>query len=433
MLKTLRVSLLAGLYLSIFLCGYSFAAGSGAYRVDMPDARALAMGGAFVAVADSSAAVYYNSAGMTQLKQSEVSVGLSLIQPKEHVSLAGSGTRTKMQQDTFLIPNLFSVIKFSEKIALGIGATSSWGLGTEWAQDSFAKYVSTRTKLTNKDYLFSMAYKMNEHFSLGAGLVIDDSTIEKEKKVNLSPFGVSDGNVKLSADNVAAGFQVSGLYKLNDRHQFGFQYNSDIRRKYHGKVHLDDFTGAAQAYYGLSPNSSYETDVVSKSTLPQSVDLGYSYKPTDKLTLCADVVWMGWNSVKEEELAFPSETNANRLDLFNTGNPTNRDWHSAVSFALGTEYKAADRLRLRGGYYYHQSPIPQDTWDTSLPDANSHSVTTGFGYDVSKSLTLDFAYGVMFYNDRSINNNVGNSSGASIDGKYSQWINLAVITATYKF
>ena len=435
MFKIRQVSLLTGFLLGLFMCSQSFAAGSGAYRVDMPDARALGMGGAFVAVADSPAAVYYNPAGMTQLKESQIAIGTALLQPKAHAEPDG-GTKTKMQQQSFFVPNLFSVTKLSEKIALGVGVTSIWGLGTEWAQDSFAHYVSTRTQLENKDYLVSMAYKLNEQFSFGAGVVIDDSKIERQKKI--AQFGIaSDGNFKLVGKNASAGFQVSGVYKINERHQFGVQYSSEIRRKYHGKVHLDGLDDTALTLYGVPsgsfPNSSYETDVVSKATLPQSVDLGYSYRPTEKLMINADVLWMDWAAVKEEELGYPNETNGGRIGFLNQGNPANRDWHSAISFALGTEYKFAERLRLRAGYYFHQSPGPQDTWDTSLPDANSQAVATGFGYDITKALTFDLAYSAMFYDTRSIKNAVGDSVGGSIDAKYSQWVNLVSATATYKF
>ncbi|MBF0531348.1 MAG: outer membrane protein transport protein, partial [Deltaproteobacteria bacterium] len=281
----------------------ALAAGSGAYRVEVPDARALALGGAFVAVADSPVAVLYNPAGMTQIKQAEISANMSLVQPHE-MAHPDSTQKTKMQQKGFLIPSLFSVTPLSDKVALGVGVTSEWGLGTEWAQDSFARYVATRSTLRNEDYLITTAYQFSEQVSLGIGATIDQSTISKEKKMNQ---GGADANFKLDGDNTAAGFQVSGLYKLNERHQFGLQYNSDIRRKYHGKVHLD---GMNAGLMGTSfPSSSYETDVVSKSTLPQSVDLGYSFKPTEKLLLSADILWMDWSSTKEEELAYPSETN----------------------------------------------------------------------------------------------------------------------------
>ncbi|MBF0594405.1 MAG: outer membrane protein transport protein [Candidatus Omnitrophica bacterium] len=431
-----RLFLLLAVALMAACCSSAFAAGSGGFKVEVPDARALSMGGAFVGLADNASAVYYNPAGMIQLKKPEVSVNLSLVQPKGRENSDVKG-KTKMQQDSFLIPSMFFVSPVGEKVALGLGATSSWGLGTNWAQDSFARYAATQTTMQNHDYYITGAYKLTEQLSFGAGVVIDDSKAIKERKINqnLLGGGYSDANFKLEGNDAAPGFQLSGLYKFNDRHQIGIQYVSEIHHNYGGKVHLDNLNNNGLAAYGGGnfSSSSYETDVTSKATLPQSIDLGYSFRPTEKLTLNADVLWMDWSSIEQEAMVFPNESDPSRLAVLNAGNPANRDWHSAWSLGLGTEYKYSDRLRLRGGYYFHQSPVPQDTWSPSVPDANSHSIATGFGYDVTKALTIDLAYSAMFYDTRSIKNGVADGVGGSVDGKYSQWTNLVLLTATYKF
>ncbi len=417
------------------LASYSMtalAAGSGAYRVEMSDARALAMGGAFVGVADSPAAVFYNPAGMFQLSGPQVSVSLALLEPKMHAQPA-SGQKTKMQQESFLLPTTAFVTRLSDKVSMGVGVTSFWGLGTNWAQDSFARYAATTNSIQNTDYLVSASYRVSDQLSVGLGVVIDNSKVNKEKKFHQAG---NDGNFKLKGDNTSAGIQLSGFYKVDDKHQFGMQYSSAIHRKYKGKVRLDDIN---TAYWNAAlggpafSGSSYVTDAEEKYTLPQSIDLGYSYKPNEKLILGVDILWMDWSCVKEERLSYPSENNPYTLAFLNDGNPVNRDWRSAVSLGLGGEYEMSDRFRLRAGYYYHQSPIQQDVWDPSLPDANSNSIAMGFGYDITRAVTFDLAYSAMFFDTRSIKNNVGDASGGGIDGKYSQWINLVLATANYKF
>jgi len=422
--------------LGTFLCTQSFAAGSGAYRLEVPDAAALAVGGAVVGQANTPAAVVFNPAGMTQMKESAISVSLAVVQPKETAHPVG-GPKTEMDRDTFFIPSFFSVTKISEKVALGIGVTSSWGLGTEWADDSFARYAATETSLKNQDYIISLAYQLNDHLSVGIGVIIDESEIEKEKKIKQFLGPGSDADFELEGDSTAAGLQASALYKLNERHQFGVQYLGEIERKYHGTVNMDGLNDAMLfAVYGV-PNgtfgSSYETATTSKATLPQSVDVGYCYRPNEKLTLNFDVLWMAWSSTEEEELGYPDETNQDRLDFLNMGNPANRNWDNAISVGFGAEYALSERLRLRGGYFFHDSPIPEDTWEPNLPDADSHSVATGFGYDISKSLTLDMTYGVMFFDTRTIDNDVGAGIGESVDAKYEQWTSLLLATLTYKF
>lgn len=406
-----------------------FAAGSGAYRLEVPDAAAVGKGSAFAGEANNPSSVYYNPAGMTQLGGSSMSLGMSLIQPKGSYESNDGDIKTKMQRDTHTIPHGYFVTDLgTEKFAFGLGVTSSWGLVTDWSQESFAKYSTTRAEVSNKDYMFTVAYEVNDHWSLAAGIDVDDSLVNKQKKLNLG-LGGPDANFKLKGDDVSAGFRVAGLYKLNDRHQFGLMYRSPIEHKYKGKVYIDEGVAAGLGAAFNIPDS-YQTDVISKSTLPDSIVLGYSYKPDSKWTFNLDIEWMNWSLVNKEELAYPTETDLSRLALLNTGNPVSRDWISVFSGAFGVQYAVSERLRVRGGYYHHQSPVPNDTWEPNLPDAVSHGLTTGFGYDLSKSLTLDLAWSGIYYMPRDIDNAVNNGDN---NGTYKQWTNLMYMTMTYKF
>ena len=54
------------------LAGRAAAVGSGAFRVELPDAEGLAMGAAFVGEADNASAVYYNPAGLASISNSQL-------------------------------------------------------------------------------------------------------------------------------------------------------------------------------------------------------------------------------------------------------------------------------------------------------------------------------------------------------------------------
>lgn len=405
-----------------------FAAGSGAYRLEVPDAAACGKGSAFAGEANNPSAVYYNPAGLTQMVGSSISMGGALIQP--HVDYEdSSGAGSHMQRHSFGIPHVFFVSNFGlEKLTFGVGFLSSFGLGTEWNPDSFARYNATKSLLQNRDYLLTVAYKLNDQFSVGLGFDVDDSTVDKQKK--LSQGAGPDGNFRLKGDSTAAGYRIAGMYKINDRHQFGLMYRSAIEHKYKGKVQLDDLNDAGTYPYQTIFGSSYATDVVSKSTLPQSIVLGYSYKPTSKWTFNADLEWTDWSSTQDEILTYPYESDPTRLALLQNGVATSRDWNSVLAASLGTQYDISDRFRVRTGYYYHQSPIPNATWEANLPDSDSHGVTLGAGYDIRRDMTLDLAWSGIMYKERKINNDV---AGGTISGTYNQWSNLLYATLTYNF
>ena len=418
--------------LSVFLAKNGFCAGSGAYRLEVQDAEALGKGSAFAAQADNPSAVYYNPAGLTQLKgKTYVSIGASEVQPFS-VYESTSGNKTERRKQLFTIPNGFVVSDLGlKKFSFGLGATSYWGLGTFWAEDSFSKYVATKSDVITQDAMLTAAYEINDNISIGVGADYVRALANKKKK--LVQAGGADGDFQLKGrDKNSWGYRLSTLYKLNKNHSFGLMYRSAVDLTYKGKVYLNDLNGFGLNYQGIFGGTSYETDMSTKSRLPQSVLLGYCFKPDDKWRFETDLEWMDWSSVKKEKIDYPSEKNAVRLAILNDGNPIQRDWRAVLSGAFGTEYKVNDNWKLRLGYLFHKTPIPQGTFDTALPDSTSNTLTLGTGYQINKNLGLDFAYAAMFFNPRKINNTVGSSSGVNINGEYRSFINVYMITMTLK-
>jgi long-chain fatty acid transport protein len=426
--------LLLGLILALPV-NNAYSAGSGAFRLEVPDAEAMGKGSAFVAQADNPSAIYYNPAGMTQLKSKlSASLGASVIQPFTNYKDT-SENETKMRRQIFTIPNFFAVSNFGlEKFAFGVGATSYWGLGTYWSGDSFSKYVSTRADYSTQDVMLTAAYEINDNLSIGVSADYTKSNVDKNKKLRQESGAAPDGDFQLKGrDDSAWGYRLSTLYKLNDRHSFGLMYRSPVDVKYKGKIYLNNLNNTYAAVFG---GTQYEVDVTSKQELPQSLLFGYCYKPGDKWRFEFDAEWMDWSSTENEKIDYPSgygsDPGGNREAILNAGNPDPKDWHAVFSYAFGTEYKVNDTLKLRGGYFYHKTPIPQGTFNTNLPDATSNSVTVGAGINLNKNTTLDFAYAAMFFNKRKVNNAVGSTSGANINGKYSAFTNVYLLTLTFK-
>ena len=141
-------------------------------------------------------------------------------------------------------------------------------------------------------------------------------------------------------------------------------------------VYLDDLAGVNAALIGAT---SFSIPATLEVELPQSVVLGYSFKPNEKWTLNFDVEWMDWSSIEQDRLVYKDNITTNQGMVLNNGNPAARDWNGAMSAGIGGEYKWSGRLRLRSGYFYHDSVIPNANFQSSLPDARSHSLTAGFG------------------------------------------------------
>jgi long-chain fatty acid transport protein len=407
-----------------------YAVGSGAFRVELSDAAALGKGTAFVGEANTPAATYYNPAGLNQVKGVQAAVGFAIVGPQADYK-SSSGDTAQMRRQNFFIPNMYVSIPVVDKLTVGIGANSYFGLATHWAEDSNLRYVATESEIENKNYTLAAAYQVTDNWSVGLSSDYDDSKISLSKRL-IQPGG-ADGDFQLKGKDGAFGYRIASLFKINEANQWGIMYRSRFTHNYEGKAYLDQLNNSGSAYQTIFGGPSYETKVTSKMTLPQSVVIGYSFKPIERLRVNLDLEWMDWSSIKNQAVNFTQETDATRLSVLNSGNPTSKDWKSVWSQSIGLEYAATDTLRLRGGYYHHDSPIPNDTFDPSLPDSDSHGITTGFGYDLTKNITIDMAYSLLIYHPRKVDNDNGSASGATIDGKYTQIINMYLMSLLYKF
>lgn len=412
----------------LYLSCDAFALGGGGFRNEAAlDAEANGMADAFVAQADSPSAVHFNPAGLVQLEDSYVRLGYTLQAPRNSYKNK-SDVETQMQRQLFLIPHFYYVSDFGqEKWRFGFSATSPYGLGTDWADDSFSRYQATESDLEIYQLNPAIAYKVNDIFSVGFGLDYVKSYISKHKRLTAS---AGEGDFQLKGSDDTWGYNIGLLLRPSDRHSIGLSYRSKSEIEYKGFASLTNID--AGIYTGVFPND-YSTDIESKLTLPQSLAIGYAFKPDDKLTIEIDCEWTGWSSVEEDFVRFTSETDPTRLSILNSGNPAAKDWNDSLAYGIGAEYQTTDKLALRTGYLFVETPVPSANFDTSLPDSDKHSFTFGAGYKINENMVVDMAYFAVFLVGRNVTNDVAISNGADLDGKYKGYVNIFSVGFTYKY
>jgi len=432
MFRKLKIALVSFAVLFTIFSARAFGVGSGGYRNEVVDAEAAGKGFAFVAQADNPAAVHYNPAGLTQLKGSQITVGYVYEAPMFSVDSKATGDNVNMQKQVFYIPNVYFVTNLkNEDLKFGFGANSPYGLSTDWANDSYTKYISTESSVEMMNYNPTIAYKVNDYVSVGAGIDFFTADINKHRVV-ATTLSSTGGDFQLKGSDESWGYNFGLLLKPSEKHRIGISYRSEIDLVLKGTVALDGMDPTLAAVVGcFGGATSYKTEMESKSTIPRSVAFGYAYQPNKKWTIEADAEWTDWSCVEEEFLTYPN-AGAAALVVLNDGNPASRDWRSVWAYGIGAEYQATDKLELRGGFIYEQSPIPSANFEPVLPDANKHGVTMGAGY-LFKNVKIDGSYAFFKYRDRDVTNDVGSSTSTNVDGKYKGYINILALSLTYKY
>ncbi len=390
----------------VVITTYSSASLAAGFRLPDQDAAAMGMAGAFVAQADNPSAAWYNPAGIIDLDGTRISAGVIAIYPVlSHDNT--DGTTDVSERSVFLPVELFATDKVNDRVSLGLGITSPFGLSTNWSETSATADVATFSRVKTIDINPDIAYKISDTLSAAVGL--DYMILQATMNKLLFPGGP---NFRLDGKGEGLGANAGIKYKATEQLNLGLSYRSRI------KVKVDDATAEVNAI-GLS--GSAQTEI----TLPDLIQFGGSYKFSDKLTLNADLEYTWWSTY--DRLIISSSQPA-----FNA--TAEKDWKNTWTIRIGGQYRLSDQWKLRAGYVYDQSPVTSSHFDTAVPDSDRQGLTIGTGY-TSGNIAVDASYMYLMFKNRTINDSLagGSTPVAALDGTYKGTAQLIAITIGYKF
>src|SRR4051812_19898546 len=168
------------------------AARGGGIEVPMQGARAAGQADAFTAQADDPSAIFYNPAGLTQLRGTQISAGLYFLQPQFHLD-ADSGADEHMNLATFL-PHLYAESDFgTESWRFGIGINNPFGINENWGDTGTLRTIVDEAQLMCINIAPTVAYKVNDNLSLGVALNIYAGSTVLTRNVVLGPPPFPEG------------------------------------------------------------------------------------------------------------------------------------------------------------------------------------------------------------------------------------------------
>jgi len=414
----------------LFTASTSFAAG---FRLPEAGAKAMGMGFAFTGQADDPSAIYFNPAGLTQLKGQNVMVGVSYVRENgnEFTGTTPVDNTTAIKHESqkdlnFFIPNMYyTKTNASTGFAYGVGIFSPFGLGQEYGNGDTSIFRNQITKIDLMTIVVNptIAFKVNEFLSVGVGIDWMYGKAELAKTAVVPGVG-NIYNLDLDGDGDAWGYNFGLLLKPSANLRIGANYRSPFNLKMKdGDVEIRNINStvpfippgvtAAQVFGG----TSFDTKGNATIGMPATFALGVSYT-MDKLTVNADADWTFWHSFS----SLPIDIKDNKGALLPDSNAP-KNWKDVVAVRLGAEYRVTDPLALRAGFVYDPSPVPAATLGPELPDSDRLNYMVGAGYKIGK-VTIDGALMYIDKKDRTVSNPqfngtwIGNAWLAGIDVGY---------------
>jgi len=359
--------------------------------------KAASMGAAFVAVADDPSTIMHNPAGLTNLPGTHLYAGGTFVIPSsKYKSPNGDSEETDFQ--VFFPPHLYVSSDFGmEDLVLGLGVYSPFGIGgRKWDEDGLTRYASVEDMIATMSVNPTVAWRPLPNLSVGLGVDYMWSFNEAERMLDQSSVGGGDAKLELDADGCGWGYNLGILLFPQGKFSVGLAYRSEIEIDQSGSITLKGIVEALQPAFG---GSRFKTDMDTTLDFPQMVNCGVAYRPTAALTLGLELEWTGSSSFDKRVVDIKGEV----PEAGFSDSTIPLDWEDMWRVSAGVEYKANERLALRGGYTFMKNQVPEHTLDPGNPDSDQHVFTLGLGYKMNK-IILDAFYMVAFYEDRKVDN-----------------------------
>jgi len=412
-------------------------------------ARASAMGGAFVGLADDFTAVFFNPAGLALMKKGTFGLTGDILMPSATYSL---GTSYSMQTKSKMYPaGLLGYFQpIGEKIVVGVGAYTLSGLGAAWDNTGleaalvspYPPSVFTPVLEPSKWESFigsvtiapSIAVKLSEQIYVGATFNINYGFFKLDQWGEFMAVGptappsvrqegvravavappmlINFGQRTLDVKGWGFGATFGLLVKPADWISLGATFRTQAKIKLSGTTEIENIN-----LIGLANSSGTKMDVPS----PMWLAGGIALKPMEKLTLTFDAQYTNWAKLQEIALTFDDPVwdaalGADATLLLN--------WCNKTQFRAGIEYDLGN-FAIRGGYYYDPAPAPDETLNILTPSFTFNSIIGGFGYK-SGGFQLDLALEYLMGQDRTVA-----PSGDNLPGLYEMNILVPIFSLSY--
>lgn len=398
---------------------------AGGYRVSVQGQRALAMGHTGVAVVNSAELGFFNPAGLVYLENKlTISAGASAIfsdvawQDQE----TGDIARTDNPVGT---PFYFNAsYKLKDWLALGLSVYTPYGSTVKWEKDWAGSHLVNDIELQAIYIQPLVSVQVADWFSLGGGPIFVTGAVNFNRNLTrtLKDEEGNRSNVTIDDSGVSAfGWSASAMFKATEDIKIGLNYRSEIM--------MDAEDGEAD--FQNIPNSPAvpfkDTTFDASLPLPAELTAGISYQFDDKWLFAFDYNRTFWGVYESLDVDFADP------NIPDSKNP--RNYEDASTWRFGAQYTATEKLVLRAGYYYDESPVQEGYFAPETPRNDSMGFTAGLSLDVTSRLAIDASFAYVRFDevDASYDHYVDeNGQNVPFGGTYKSVAFIPGLGVTYK-
>lgn len=465
--STLALALLAALSAT--------SAQASGYHFGSQSASAQGTANAGSAEAADASVVFYNPAGLTQVKGTQASGVLTVVVPSGKFVDQGSSTALGRPTgggnggkfvETTAVPHAYFSHQLSQRLTAGFGMFVPFGSKSEYDADWSGRYNTIGTELKTIALNPSLGFKVNESLSIGGGLTAQYIEGKLSKGADFGSGALStlapllpptalaalapqvsgnplySGRVDVEGKDWGFGFNLGLMYHYNQNTRFGVAYRSKISHKLSGDAHWQVQSQAAgletlfnTALPGSNAGTLVKTRLLAAYTnsdaslrvdTPESLSFSF-FRQENKLALMGDITLTRHSRFQELRVDF-----ANALP----DSVTPQKWSDTLRASFGMSYQLNEQFKLRSGVAYDQTPTTALTRTPSIPDNDRLWLSAGLNWKLDSKNSLDFALSYVDINAATVrsydNGGVVNAAGAQVCNAAANTSSCATVVGRYK-
>ncbi|PTT55302.1 outer membrane protein transport protein [Aeromonas sp. HMWF014] len=342
-------------------------------------------------VADNASVVSRNPAAMTRFDKMALSVAGTYIKPDVDVNgdIYAGPTKLASASESGIAPSAFVPATYfiqplNDQWAWGVGIFSNYGLSTEYSDNFNAGSIAGDTELLTVNINPSIAYRINQQFSVGAGLNLVYAEAELNRRAGVlaavPPLSGVPGIGKdtivshMKGDDWGYGWNVGTMYEVNENNRFALTYRSQVDLTFKG-----DYRGTSSGFKTVGGELPLE--------LPAQAEFAGYHRLNQQFATHYSVSWTDWSAFQELKA---TSGQCNSADGVGVCLHKPEKFKDSTRYSLGGTWYVNPAWEARIGFAYDKTPITQEYRSLSIPDSDRIWYSAGATYHIDKDMSVDF-------------------------------------------
>ncbi len=216
----------------------------------------------------------------------------------------------------------------------------------------------------------------------------------------IDPSSTASGTVETIG--FGYGWNAGYMYQFSDKTRLGISYRSESDIRMNGDLDWD-FSGARASALGqvvvgdleafLVRNYRPDTDARLVFTIPAKLNVGFFTELTDKVDFMLNYTFNKTSAIQNLTVDLPGQNVAVKQGHV----VLTQNWRDSSTIAAGFNYHWSNKLILRTGLQFDQTPVPSAKYrHPALADNDRWMASLGLGYQVNRNTSVDLAYSYLY-------------------------------------